>query len=149
MGFFKKIDTLLKSSDGFKHMQKTELDTQLEENILKAGISKFAECDYADLYLRIDELGGFLILETILVSATNLKSKKGSSLTFSDDNKSLELESDENKIESDFSEAVNKYVTKIDYSVSEEDVKSIKVKVHNKVSFQINGQKMIFSIINQ
>ena len=32
--------------------------------------------DYGDLYLRENELGGFLILETIIVSATNFKSKK-------------------------------------------------------------------------
>ena len=38
--------------------------------------------DYGDLYITINELGGFLMLETILVSATNVKLKKEVSLLF-------------------------------------------------------------------
>ena len=77
MGFFKKVDKVLKQSEGFNVMERTEVDVQIEENIKTVGIDKFATSDYADLYLRVNELGGFLILETIIVSATNLKSKKG------------------------------------------------------------------------
>ena len=53
--------------------------------------------------LSINELGGFLMLETILVSATNVKTKKGSKLTFSAKDTSLKFDSDEDRIESDFS----------------------------------------------
>tara|TARA_R110001632_G_scaffold116951_6_gene228808 strand:+ start:3045 stop:3491 length:447 start_codon:yes stop_codon:yes gene_type:complete len=148
MGFFKKIEKALKSSEGFNLMERTEVDVQIQDNITKIGINRFAESDYGDLYLRIDELGGFLILETIIVSATNLKSKKGSRLTFIKENETLEFESDENKIESDFSNAVKKSVTKIDYNISTEEAEAFKEKKYDEVRFEINGKELLFSVIN-
>jgi len=147
MGFFKKIDKVLSSSKDFNLMERTEVDIEIEENIKKVGINKFAASNYGDLYLRINELGGFLILETILVSATNLKSKKGTKLTFQSNNESLIFESDENKIESDFSESVNKSITKIDYNITEDQVKKIKEKIFDTLSFEINQKKIELSIL--
>tara|TARA_R110002074_G_scaffold160952_1_gene318490 strand:+ start:2621 stop:3067 length:447 start_codon:yes stop_codon:yes gene_type:complete len=147
MGFFKKIDKVLSSSKDFNLMERTEVDIEIEENINKVGIDKYATSDYADVYLRTNELGGFLILETITVSATNLKSKKGTKLTFQGNNESLTFDSDENKIESDFSEAVNKSITKIDYNITEDQVKKIEDKIFDTLSFEINQKKIELSIL--
>lgn len=147
MGFFKKVDKALKQTGSFNVMERTEVDIQIEENIKTVGIDKFATSDYADLYLRVNELGGFLILETIIVSATNLKSKKGSRLTFIKDEEALKLDSDENKIESDFSSQVKKSVTKIDYNISEEEATSFKELIYDEVHFEINGNKIVFSVL--
>jgi hypothetical protein len=147
MGFFKKIDKVFKASDNFNLMERTEVDVQIEENIEKAGIQKFATSDYGDLYLRVNELGGFLILETIMVSATNLKSKKGSALTFIIGTETLKLESDEYKVESDFSKAVNKSITKIDYNISAEEAEEFKEEKYDEVRFEINGNEILFSVL--
>lgn len=147
MGFFNKIDKVFTSSESFNLMERTEIDLEIEENIKKAGINKFAESDYGDLYLRVNELGGFLILETIMVSATNLKSKKGSILSFMKENETLKLESDENKIESDFSNAVKKSITKIDYNISNEEAENFKEEKYNEVRFEINGNEILFSVL--
>ena len=147
MGFFKKIDTVCTSSESFKRMHRTEVDIQIEANIERAGIQKFATSDYGDLYLRENELGGFLILETIMVSATNLKSKKGSVLTFINGNETLKLESDEHKIESDFSNAVKRSVTKIDYNISIEEAEYFKEEKYDEVRFEINGKEIVFSVL--
>jgi hypothetical protein len=147
MGFFKKIDKVFKASDGFNLMERTEVDIQIKENIEKAGIQKFATSDYGDLYLRVNELGGFLSLETIVVSATNLKSKKGSALTFMSPAATLKLESDEHKVESDFSKAVNKAVTKIDYNISVEEAEAFKEEKYDEVRFEINGNEILFSVL--
>ena len=149
MGFFKKIDKVFKASESFNLMERTEVDLQIEENIKTVGINKFATSNYGDLYLRVNELGGFLILETIIVSATDLKSKKGSSLTFSNENVTLKLASDENKIESDFSKSVNKSVTKIDYNITAEEAENFKEPTYNEVLFKINGNEIVFSILNK
>tara|TARA_B110001454_G_scaffold165274_1_gene155025 strand:- start:387 stop:836 length:450 start_codon:yes stop_codon:yes gene_type:complete len=147
MGFFKKINKALASSESFNLMNRTEVDVQIEQNIKTIGIHKFAESDYADLYLRVNELGGFLILETIIVSATNLKSKKGSILTFMKPNDTFKLESDETKIESDFSNSVKKSITKIDYNISNEDAEKFKAEKFNQVCFEINGNQILFSVL--
>lgn len=147
MGFFKKIDTVFTSSKSFKRMERTEVDLKIEENIEKAGLQKFATSDYGDLYLRVNELGGFLILETIIVSATNFKSKKGSALTFISGADTLKLESDEHKVESDFSKTVNKSITKIDYNISVEEVDDLKEEKYDEVHFEINGNDILFSVL--
>lgn len=147
MGFFKKIDNVFTASEKFNLMERTEVDIQIEENIKKAGIDKFATSDYGDLYLRVNELGGFLIMETIMVSATNFKSKKGSRLTFIKENEVLKLASDEHKIESDFSNAVKKSVTKIDYNISIEEAENFKEEKYEEVSFEINGNEIVFSVL--
>jgi hypothetical protein len=143
MSFFKKIT----ASGNINVMERTDIDTEIEKNINTIGINKFGDSDYGDLYLRIDELGGFLILETILISATNFKSKKGSKLTFIKENETLEFESDENKIESDFSSSTNRAVTKIDYNISSEEADAFKEAKYDKVRFQINGKEILFSVL--
>ena len=147
MVFFKKVDKGFTASEKFNLMQRTEVDLRIEENIKEVGADKFATSDYGDLYLRVNELGGFLILETILVSATNLKSKKGSVLIFINGNETLKLESDEHKIESDFSNAVKKAVTKIDYNISIEEAEYFKEEKYDEVRFVINGNEIVFSVL--
>lgn len=147
MGFFKKVDKVFTGSEQFNLMERTEVDIQIEENIKKGGIHKFATSDYGDLYLRVNELGGFLIMETILVSATNFKSKKGSVLTFIKGKELLKLESDENKIESDFYNAVKKAITKIDYNVSTKEAEAFKEETYDEVRFEINGNEILFSVL--
>ena len=147
MGFFKKGDNVFIASEKFNLMERSDVDVQIEENIKKVGVDKFATSDYGDLYLRVNELGGFLILETIMVSATNLKSKKGSVLTFINGNEVLKLASDEHKIESDFSNAVKRSVTKIDYNISDEEAANFKAAKYEEVYFEINGNEIVFSVL--
>ena len=147
MGFFKKIDKVFSSSSSFHRLDRNEVDLHIEENIKSVGIAKYGTSDYGDVYITINELGGFLMLETILVSATNVKTKKGSKLTFSAKDASLKFDSDENRIESDFSSDANRYSTKIDYNISEEEVEVFKTTKYHSVLFEINGQEINFSVI--
>jgi hypothetical protein len=147
MGFFKKIDKVFSFSENFNLLERSEVDLHIEENIKSVGITKFAVSDYGDLYLSINELGGFLMLETILVSATNVKTKKGSKLTFSAKEGTLKFDSDEDRIESDFSSNVSRYSTKIDYNISEAEAEVFKTKKYDSVLFEINGQEINFSVI--
>ena len=147
MGFFKKIDKVFSSSSSFHLLDRNEVDLHIEENIKSVGIAKYATSDYGDVYITINELGGFLMLETILVSATNVKTKKGSKLTFSAKDASLKFDSDENRIESDFSSDANRYSTKIDYNISEEEVEVFKTTEYHSVLFEINEQEINFSVI--
>ena len=148
MGFFKKIDTIFKSSENFRLMERTEVDLKIEADIVTYGIKKFAVSAYGDLYLKISELGGFIMLETIIVSDTNLKSKKGTTLSFLKENQILMLESDEHIIESDFSKTVKKAITKIDYNISVEDAEVFAEKKYDAVRFEINGKELLFSVVN-
>ena len=147
MGFFNRIDKVFSSSSSFHLLDRNEVDLHIEENIKSVGIAKYATSDYGDVYITINELGGFLMLETILVSATNVKTKKGSKLTFSAKDASLKFDSDEDRIESDFSSDANRYSTKIDYNISEEEAEVFKTIKYHSVLFKINEQEINFSVI--
>jgi uncharacterized protein YjfI (DUF2170 family) len=147
MGFFKRVDKVFIRSEQFNLMERTEVDIQIEENIKKEDIHKFATSDYGDLYLRVNELGGFLSMETILVSATNLKSKKGSVLTFIKGKELIKLASDENKVVSDFYTAVKKAITKIEYNISTKEAEAFKKEKYDEVCFEINGNEILFSVL--
>ena len=147
MGFFKKIDKVFSSSSSFHLLDRNDIDLHIEENIKSVGIAKFATSEYGDLFLSINELGGFLMLETILVSATNVKTKKGSKLTFSAKDASLKFDSDEDRIESDYSSDANRYSTKVDYNISEEEAEVFKSIKYHSVLFKINEQEINFSVI--
>ena len=148
MGFFNKIDTVFKSSESFKLMERTALDLKIEADITAYGIQKFAVSAYGDLYLKIAELGGFIILETIIVSDTNLKSKKGARLSFLKEEQTVTFESDEYIIESDFSKTVKKAITKIDYNISVEDAEVFAEKKYDAVRFEFNGKELLFAVVN-
>ena len=147
MGFFKKIDKMFSSSTSFHLLDRNEVDLHIEENIKSVGIARYATSDYGDLYLSINELGGFLMLETILVSASNVKTKKGSKLTFSTEGASLKFDSDEDRIESDYSSDANRYSTKVDYNINEEEAEVFKSTKYHSVLFEINEQEINFSVI--
>lgn len=149
MGFFNKKNKVTASSGNMNVMERSEVDTQIEEGISKAGIDKYGTSDCGDFYLRIEELGGFLILETVTVSATNLKSRKGSKLIFVKGNETKEFESDENKIESDFSKEADRYLTKVDYNITEEEAAIFKATVYDQVRFEINGKVGLFSVVKE
>ena len=147
MSFFKKIDKVFSSSSSFHLLDRNEVDLHIEENIKSVGIAKYATSDYGDLYITINELGGFLMLETILVSATNVKTKKGSKLVFSAKGATLKFDSDEDRIESDYSRDAHRYSTKIDYNISEEEAEVFKLTTYLSVLFEINKQEINFSVI--
>jgi hypothetical protein len=128
-------------------MERSQVDLKIESDILAYGIKKFAVSDYGDLYLRIESLGGFLMLETIVVSASDLKSKKGTTLSFLKENLILAFKSDEHIITSDYSKSVKKGITKIDYNISVEEAEDFKEKKYDQVRFEINGNEMLFSVL--
>lgn len=145
MGFFKKEEKVLAPSENIKVMERTSADTNIEEQINNAGIKKYGESEFGDLYIRNDELGGFLILESLIVSATKFKSKKGSKLTFYNDDESLAFESDELKIESEYSSLSNRSITRIDYNIEAEEIAMLDEKKYTNVRFEINGSEIVFS----
>ena len=76
MGFFKKIDKVFSSSSSFHLLDRNEVDLQIEENIKSVGIAKYATSDYGDVYISINELGGFLMLGNYFGKCYQCKNQK-------------------------------------------------------------------------
>ena len=146
MGIFKKIDSVLASFGNIKAMKRTHVDTFTEEKIVNVSGEKYGVSEFGFFYVEYQELGGFFFLNTTVISASNFKTNKGSTLEFNSDEKDLVLKSDDYMIESDFSNVSNRWITRINYPVSEEKLKLIYNKVFNSVTFKVKKYKIDFNI---
>ncbi|ARV14723.1 hypothetical protein [Polaribacter sp. SA4-12] len=146
MGIFKKIDTVLASLGNLKAMKRTHVDTFTEDKIENVSGEKYGVSKLGFIYVEFQELGGFYFLNTTVISASDFKTNKGSILEFNSDAEELILKSDDYMLESDFSNVSNRWITKINYSVSEEELKQIYNKEFNSVCFKVKKYKIEFNI---
>ena len=146
MGLFKKIDTVLASLGNIKSMKRTHVDTFTEEKIANVSGEKYGISEFGFLYVEYQELGGFFFLNSTVISASNFKTNKGSILEFNSKEKDLVLKSDDYMIESDFSNVSNRWITRINYPVSEQELKLIYNKGFDSVTFKVKKYKIDFNI---
>lgn len=125
MALFKKVDRVLAALGNMKAMERLHVDTVTEEKMENVGGEKIAESDQGVLFGGIEELNGYLFLETILLSKSNLKTFKGATISFEGDD-SFQLKSDTQEIESDFSNVSNRFMTRVSFDITEEDIERIK-----------------------
>ena len=71
MALFKKVDRVLAALGNMKAMERLHIDTVTEEKMENVGGEKIAESDQGVLFGGIEELNGYLFLETILLSKSN------------------------------------------------------------------------------
>ena len=147
MSLFKKIDQVLASFGNMQAMQRTHVDTFTEGLIENVPGEKYAKSDFGELWISYQELGGYYFINTSMISATSFKGNKGSSLEFLDGEKGFILKSDDYMIESDFSNVSNRWLTKINYCLEKEQLKSIQNKDFSEVIFRWKKIELVLEII--
>ena len=91
------------------------------------GGTKFARNATNEMYLDVEELGGFPFLRTVIIGTLNVNVKRfGGSLEFKFKKDTLTLESDNTTISSTQVAKTGVHVTEIDFQITEEEVKRIK-----------------------
>ncbi len=123
---FKKIDKVLAAFGNIKAMERLHVDTFTENKITNINGDKIAESSEGQLYVTYEELNGYLFLETIFLSHTNIKTFNGATLCFSDVQTNFTLESDTKEIGTDFSNVSNRHMTQISFNINERQIELIK-----------------------
>ena len=136
MSIFRKIDKVLGAFGNIKALERTHVDTFTENLITNISGVKIAESKDGQLYVEFQELAGFDFLESIILSRENIKTFKGAKLSFIGDNDELILDSDITEIESDYSNVSNRWMTKVSYVVTKDDIKFITEKKANLIVFE-------------
>ncbi|MEC3907718.1 hypothetical protein VOI54_11865 [Tamlana sp. 2201CG12-4] len=81
-------------------------------------------------------------MDASILSSTNIKTYKGSSLIFVEGEKERVYVSDTEEIESDYSNISDRWLTKVCFVINEEDKKMIQEKKFDKVLFKIKKKTL-------
>ena len=96
--------------------------------------------------MDFQELAGFDFLESTILSKTNIKTFKGGKLILKGENDSLTLDSDITEIESDYSNVSNRWMTKVSFVVSKDNIKFIKEKKADEIRFEHKKKAITFKV---
>lgn len=145
MSFLKNISNALASIGNNK--TKNNLDTEsIEENSTeelegeKIGASKDGQ-----LNVGIQELSGYLFLETFILSNVIIKTFNGAKLTFIGDKEEFIVVSDTQEIKSDLAGNSFKYITQISFDITEEGVERIKNGDFSKIKLDFKRKSLLFN----
>lgn len=134
MSVLRSIDKVLAAFGNIKAMERTHDDTFTENLISEIKAEKIAESSFGQIYASFQNLADYEFLNITVLSATNIKTFKGSSLVFKADNKKdIIILSDTQEIESDYSNVSKRWLTKISFIVEPEEKKMIEAKKFDKV----------------
>ncbi|WP_298319759.1 hypothetical protein [uncultured Aquimarina sp.] len=106
-------------------MEKLHVDTYTEDIIIKVEGTRFASSELNEIYMDVVELAGYYYIKTIVLGSFHIKTWKGATLLIKGRNFELNLVSDMQEIESDFSNVSNRSVTQIDFVIEEQDIDKI------------------------
>lgn len=143
----KTLDKVLSKIGFIGSMERTHVDTFTENRIKTVKGEKIGSSNFGHLYTYIQELGGFFILNTRIISNTNIKTKNNVSLEFVFKNQpKFILQSDEINIKSDFSNVSNQYITVVSYNLDQTTLKQYNDRQFDKILFHFNQKTMPFVV---
>jgi hypothetical protein len=134
----------------FKKKPKATISEKLSDypELQYDGGTKFAENEFNNVYLDIEELGGFPFVKTAILGLFSTRIKKeGAKLTFNFEKEKLTLNSEHNEIESDQLKNTPFSFTQIDFEATEEDIKKIQHQKISSINFSFLKEEILFSPI--
>jgi len=112
------------------------------------GGTKFASNETNNVYVDIEELGGFPYLKTTIIGDISVKIKrKGCNITFKFKDSDIQLDSDNTTVESSQIKQTNAFFTLIDFELNEDEAKKIKKGRVKEVVYNFNGNDFSFKPI--
>ncbi len=132
----------------FKKKPKSQISEKLSDypELQYDGGTKFAENENNDVYVDIEELGGFPYIKTAILGTFGTRIKKeGSTLTFHFKNEKLTLNSEHDQIESDEIKNTPFSFTQIDFEATEEEIKKIQEQKTTNITFKFLKEEISFS----
>lgn len=135
MALFKKF---------FKPKEAVDTSGIVDQIDYKAG-TKFATNGANNVYVDIEELGGFPYLKTVIFGNINERVKKvGCTITFVFKNDELTLTSDNTQIESVNIPKSPIYYTEADFELEEREAKRIKSEKVLELKYDFKGRTHVF-----
>jgi hypothetical protein len=145
MSFLKNISSALASLGKQKTKNYLENNTVDENSSEELEGDKIAASKDGQLNVGIQELSGYLFLETFILSNVIIKTFNGAKLTLIGDKDEFILVSDTQEIKSDLADNSFKYVTQISFDITEEGVERIKNGDYSKIKLDFKRKSLLFN----
>ncbi|TYA71562.1 hypothetical protein [Seonamhaeicola marinus] len=134
MGVLKSIDKVLAAFGNIRAMERLHVDSFTENLITNISGVKIAESLYGQLFVSFQTLADYEFMNVSILSATDIKTYKGCSLTFlTESGETMVMISDTKEIESDYSNVSNRWLTKISFVIEAHEKKFVIDKNFDKV----------------
>lgn len=147
MGVFRKIDKVLGALGNIRALERTHVDTYTENLIQNVSGQKIAESIDGQLWVDFQELAGYDFLEVTILSRENIKTFNGGRLVFNLIKEELVLDSDITEIESDYSNVSKRWMTKVSFIVTKDNIKFIEEKKFDIIRFEYKKKSITFKMI--
>ena len=145
MSFLKNISSALASLGKQKTKNYLEKNTVDENSSEELEGDKIAASKDGQLNVGIQELSGYLFLETFILSNVTIKTFNGAKLTFIGDKEEFIVASDTQEIKSDLAGNSFKYITQISFDITEEGVERIKNGYFSKIQLDFKRKSLLFN----
>ena len=145
MSFLKNIRSALASLGKQKTKNYLENNTVDENSSEELEGDKIAASKDGQLNVGIQELSGYLFLETFILSNVIIKTFNGAKLTLIGDKDEFILVSDTQEIKSDLAGNSFKYVTQISFDITEEGIERIKNGDYSKIKLDFKRKSLLFN----
>ncbi|NRB59386.1 MAG: hypothetical protein HRU50_05505 [Winogradskyella sp.] len=96
------------------------------------------------LFSGMNELGGYLFFQTVIVGDLSTKVKNGATLTFKGNDFELTLSSDSLEFESSPTETKGRNATSIDFQIEESDIKKLQNAKLKEIVLKVKKQEILF-----
>lgn len=142
------IDKILAGFGNIRAMERTHVDNVTEDIIKSIKDKAYALSEQNVMYASDKELGGYFYFKTIIVGSFKIKTIKGAKLNVIADDFNLELKTDMDEFESDFSNVYNRFITRIDFQIEEEDISKLKQSNIKNIQLVTKKRTLDFKLIN-
>jgi hypothetical protein len=145
MSFLNNISKAIASIGNNK--TKNNLDNKATDEISSEELEgeKIGASKDGQLNVGIQELSGYLFLETFILSNVIIKTFNGAKLTLIGDKDEFILVSDTQEIKSDLAGNSFKYVTQISFDITEEGIERIKNGDYSKIKLDFKRKSLLFN----
>jgi len=141
------FDKVLAAFGNISAIERTHVDEFTEEkiNLFSIRNEAFAISKSNVLFAETKELGGFYYLKTIIVGAFRIKTIKGATLKIIGNDFELNLKTDMDEFESEYSNISNRNITRIDFQIVENDVSKINKTLVETLELKAKKNQILFN----
>ena len=125
---------------------KTEQTTgdTIEAIIASVKHQPYGVSEHNVLFAGLNELGGYLFFQTVILGTLHIKCKHGAQLTFKGKNFELTLHSDSLEFASNPTETKGRYATNIDFQIEKSEIKQLEKATLNEIVLKVKKQEVLF-----
>ena len=131
-----------------KKNAKTQAEDTVEAIINDIETQPFGISNSNVLFAGLNELGGYYFFQTVIVGDFKIKTFKGIHLQLKGETGVMTLKSDTDELESELTSVKGRYVTTVDFEVSDSNLETLKQEKITEITVTEKSKNVVFTKYN-